>query len=110
MRRVLIVSSLVALLAAAPASAKARRSLSLPFHTRVTLTGQTLGSRPGHHALGRVYATARWNRGARYVVGVPATDSAGNWRVTFLPSHRGFYDLRVLTPDGARLEYAFRVH
>jgi hypothetical protein len=44
------------------------------------------------------------------VVGVPATDSAGNWRVTFLPSHRGFYDLRVLTPDGARLEYAFRVH
>jgi hypothetical protein len=80
------------------------------LHTRVTLSGQTLGSRPGLHVRGHVFATARWNDGTRYVVAAPVTDSSGRWRVTFHPSHRGLYTLRILTPDGGLLEYAFRVH
>ena len=35
--------------------------------------------------------------------------SLGRWRVSFLPSHRGFYKLRILTPDAAVLDYAFTV-
>jgi hypothetical protein len=34
----------------------------------------------------------------------------GRWRVTFRPSHRGFYQLRILTPDAAVFQYAFSVH
>jgi hypothetical protein len=82
----------------------------LPLHTRVAFSGQTLGSRPGQHVTGHVFATARWNHGARYVVATPATDAVGQWRVTFHPSHRGFYTLRILTPDAGVLEYAFIVH
>ena len=114
MRRVLkvgcFVAVLIALVVVSPSAAQTRRSLSLPLHTRVTLSGQTLGSRPGQHAKGHVFATARWNHGARYVVAAPATDAVGRWRVTFHPSHRGFYTLRILTPDGGVLEYAFIVH
>ena len=55
-------------------------ALSLPFHTRVTLSGQTLGSRPGQHATGHVFATARWNDGARYVVAVPPPTRSGGGR------------------------------
>jgi hypothetical protein len=94
---------------AAPALDRAPKSLPLPFHTRVTLTGQTLGSSPGGHEQGHVFATARWNRGSQYVVGTPRTDSLGRWTVKFNPSHRGFYRLRILTPDSAALEYAFNV-
>jgi hypothetical protein len=114
MQRVLtlgcFVAVLIALVVVSPSAAQTRRSLSLPLHTRVTLSGQTLGSRPGQHANGHVFATARWNHGARYVVATPATDVFGRWRVTFHPSHRGFYTLRILTPDGGVLEYAFVVH
>jgi hypothetical protein len=58
---------------------------------------------------GHVFATARWNNGARYVVAVPATDSSGRWKVTFNPSHRGLYTLRIRTPDSGVLEYVFAV-
>lgn len=113
MRRILIANCLVGLLiyvvAASPSADRARRSLWLPLHTRVTLSGQTLGSRPGQHKKGHVFATARWNDGARYVVATPLTDPAGRWKVTFHPSHRGFYTLRILSPDGGVLEYAFVV-
>jgi hypothetical protein len=112
MRRAFIVTrvlAVVAVLAAVAPAGSERRSLSLPLHTRVTLSGQTLGSRPGHHVAGHVYATARWNGGSRYVVATPATDSAGRWRIGFRPSHRGDYTLRILTPDGGLLEYAFVV-
>jgi hypothetical protein len=115
MRRVIsanglaVVLTLIAVAVAAPAVERTTRSLPLPFHTRVTLTGQTLGSRPGQHAKGHVFATARWNQGGRYVVATPLTDSLGRWRVSFRPSHRGFYRLRILTPDAAALDYAFTV-
>ena len=50
MRRFLTVGFsfvvLTALVVATPAVARAKRSLSLPFHTRVTLSGRTLGSHP----------------------------------------------------------------
>jgi hypothetical protein len=115
MRRVITANGLAVLLiliavaVAAPAVERTNRSLPLPLHTRVTLTGQTLGSRPGHHVRGHVFATARWNHGGKYVVATPLTDSLGRWRVSFLPSHRGFYKLRILTPDAAVLDYAFTV-
>ena len=44
------------------------------------------------------------------MVAVPTTDSDGRWKVTFHPSHRGFYTLRILTPDAGLVEYAFIVH
>ncbi|HEU5371599.1 MAG TPA: hypothetical protein VFU51_04350 [Gaiellaceae bacterium] len=116
MRRVVTVNCLALLLVliavavAAPSIERARKSLPLPFHTRVTLTGQTLGSRPGQHVRGHVFATARWNDGARYVVATPLTDQSGRWRVTFHPSHRGLYTLRILTPDAGLFQYAFTVH
>jgi hypothetical protein len=116
MRRALIVNCLAVVLVAVigvvlatSSSDRPRRSLFLPMHTRVTLSGQTLGSRPGQHMKGHVFATARWNNGAPYVVAVPATDASGRWRVTFHPSHRGFYTLRILTPDAGTFEYAFVV-
>jgi hypothetical protein len=113
MQRVLgvgcFVTVLVSLVVVPPSAARSRRSFSLPFHALVTLSGQTLGSR-GQHVKGHVFATARWNHGARYVVATPATDAFGRWRVTFHPSHRGFYTLRILTPDGGVLEYAFVIH
>jgi hypothetical protein len=112
MRRISLVGSLlvvVALVSASAAAGRARRTLWLPFHTRVTLTGQTLGSHTGQHATGRVYATAQWNGGARYVVATPATDPSGHWTVRFHPSHRGDYALRILTPDGAVFDYRFVV-
>jgi len=116
MRRVLLVNCLavglvavVGVVLATSSSHRARRSLFLPFHTRVTLSGQTLGSRAGQHRKGHVFATARWNDGSRYVVATPRTDSSGRWHVVFHPSHRGFYTLRILTPDAAVLEYAFTV-
>lgn len=116
MRRALLVNCLAVVLVAvvgvvlATSSAdQPRRSLFLPFHSRVTLSGVTLGSHPGQHVKGHVFATARWNGGARYVVAVPATDASGRWRVTFHPSHRGFYSLRILTPDSGVFEYAFAV-
>jgi hypothetical protein len=113
MRRVLTVGFslvvLTALVAATPAVARAKRSLSLPFHTSVTLSGRTLGSHPGEHVTGHVFASARWNRGARYVVAAPATDPSGRWKITFHPSHRGDYTLRILTPDAAVFEYTFVV-
>lgn len=115
MRRVLTVNVLgllvvlVAVAVAAPSVARSPKGLPLPLHTRVTLTGQTLGSRPGRHVTGHVFATARWNHGARYTVATPITDAAGRWRVSFHPSHQGFYRLRILTPDNGLLEYAFDV-
>ena len=115
MRRVVIVNCLALALilfgvaVAAPSVTPTPKSLSLPFHTRVTLTGQTLGSRTGQHAKGHVFATAQWNHGERYVVAVPLTDSAGRWRVTFHPSHRGLYSLQIVTPDAGLLQYAFDV-
>lgn len=115
MRRVItanglaVVLTLIGVAVAAPAVERTSRSLPLPLHTRVTLTGQTLGSRPGQHVKGHVFATARWDQGARYVVAAPLTDSLGRWRVSFRPSHRGSYKLRILTPDAAVLEYAFTV-
>jgi len=105
-----VVLALVAAVAGISTATHASRGLPLPLHTRVTLAGQTLGSTPGQHARGHVFATARWNRGARYVVATPATDASGRWRITFHPSHRGDYTLRILTPDSAVLEYAFVVH
>jgi hypothetical protein len=112
MRRAFIVTRSLAVLAAlvvvAPAGSGSS-ALSLPLHTRITLSGQTLGSRAGQHMAGHVYATARWNGGARYVVAVPATDAAGRWRIGFRPSHRGSYTLQILTPDSGLLEYAFVV-
>jgi hypothetical protein len=116
MRRVVLVNCLaVALIAVigvvvGASSTDSARSLPLPLHTKVTLSGQTLGSRPGQHVKGHVFATAQWNHGARYVVATPRTDQAGRWRVHFRPSHRGFYELRILTPDGGELQYAFVVH
>jgi hypothetical protein len=104
-----VVSILLAVAVAAPSIDRAPKSLPLPLHTRVTLTGQTLGSLPGHHVKGRVFATARWNQGPKYAVATPRTDSLGRWRVTFHPSHRGFYQLRILTPDSAVFQYAFSV-
>jgi hypothetical protein len=115
MRRVItanvlaVVLILITVAVAAPAVERTSRSLPLPFHTRVTLTGQTLGSRPGQHAKGHVFATAQWNQGGRYVVATPLTDALGRWRVSFRPSHRGFYRLRILTPDAAAFDYAFTV-
>jgi hypothetical protein len=115
MRRVItanglaVVLTLIAVAVAAPAVERTSRSLPLPFHTRVTLTGQTLGSRPGQHVKGHVFATARWNQGGRYVVATPRTDSLGRWHVSFRPSHRGLYRLRILTPDAAAIDYAFTV-
>ena len=113
MRRILRASGLVALLlslvAVPPSAALARRSLTLSLHTSVTISGNTLGPRPGHPARGHVFATARWNHGPRYVVAAPATDALGRWKVTFHPSNRGFYTLRILTPDAGVLEYAFTV-
>jgi hypothetical protein len=116
MRRVLLANCLALALVgiagvvlATSSSDRPRPGLIVPFHTRVTLTGQTLGSRHGQHMKGHVFASARWDDGARYVVGVPATDSSGRWRVTFHPSHRGFYTLRIRTPDSGVLEYAFVV-
>jgi len=116
MRRVVTVNCvavaliLILMAVAAPSADRAPKSLPLPFHTRVTLTGETLGSLPGHHRRGHVFATARWNNGTRYVVATPRTDSLGRWRVTFRPAHRGFYQLRILTPDAAVFQYAFSVH
>ena len=115
MRRVIAVNclALVCIMfvvgVAAPSIELNPKSLPLPFHTRVTLTGQTLGSFPGQHMKGHVFATAQWNGGARYVVGTPQTDSLGRWRVMFHPSHRGAYTLRILAPDSSMLEYAFTV-
>jgi hypothetical protein len=115
MRRVItangfaVVLILITVAVAAPAVERTSRTLPLPLHTRVTLTGQTLGSRPGLHMKGHVFATARWNQGGRYVVATPVTDSLGRWHVSFRPSHRGFYALRILTPDAAVLDYAFTV-
>ena len=115
MRRVLTVNFLglvlilVAVAVAAPSVARTPKGLPLPLHTRVNLTGQTLGSRPGHLVTGHVFATARWNLGPRYTVATPLTDPFGHWRVSFHPSHTGFYRLRILTPDNGVLEYAFDV-
>ena len=115
MRRVITVNGLAVLLTllavavAAPSVERTPKSLPLPLHTRVTLTGQTLGSAPGRHVRGHVFATARWNQGTRYVVATPVTDASGRWRVTFHPSHRGLYKLRILTPDAGVLDYAFTV-
>ncbi len=113
MRRALRVKLSVvvvtALVAATSSAAHAGRSLLLPLHTRVTFSGQTLGSFPSLHATGRVFATARWNQGARYVVAAPSTDSSGRWSVTFRPSHRGGYTFRILTPDGGVFGYTFIV-
>lgn len=115
MRRVLTVNGLAVVLilivvgVAAPSVERMSNTLPLPFHTRVTLTGQTLGSHPGQHVKGHIFATASWEQGSRYVVATPRTDSLGRWRVTFHPSHRGVYDLRIRTPDSALLEYAFNV-
>jgi len=116
MRRAIVVNclavALVGLIGVVIASSSAdrpRRGLLLPFHTRVTLSGQTLGVRPGQHMKGHVFATAQWNSGTRYVVATPATDAAGRWHVAFHPSHRGFYTLRIRTPDNGVLEYAFVV-
>lgn len=116
MRRVIAANTLaVALIlmvvaVAAPSLERPSKSLPLPLHTKVTLSGQTVGSLPGRHAKGRVFATARWNRGPLYVVATPRTDALGQWRLTFNPSHRGLYKLRILTPDRAVLEYSFDVH
>lgn len=115
MRRVISVNCVAILLilmvaaVGAPAVEPSRSGLFLPVHSRITLSGQTLGSRPGHHMKGHVFATAHWNDGARYVVATPRTDSLGRWQVTFSPSHRGLYKLRILTPDAAVLEYTFDV-
>src|SRR4051794_5870530 len=115
MRRIITVNGLAVVLilivvgVAAPSVERNPKSLPLPFHTRVTLTGETLGSLAGQHMKGHVFATARWNNGHRYVVATPLTDSLGRWRVAFHPSHRGFYQLRILTPDSAVLEYSFTV-
>ena len=115
MRRVIavnclaVVCILIVVGVAAPSIERTAKSLALPFHTRVTLTGQTLGSSPGQHMKGHVFATAQWNDGARYVVATPRTDSLGRWRLTFKPSHRGFYNLRIVAPDSSMLEYAFNV-
>jgi len=115
MRRVITVNGLAVLLTliavgvAAPSAELSLKTLPLPLHTRVTLTGQTLGSRPGQHVRGHVFATARWNHGGRYVLATPRTDALGRWRVTFHPSHRGLYTLRILTPDAGVLDYAFTV-
>jgi len=114
MRRVIAVNGLAvivlltAVAVAAPSIDRSPKSLPVPFHTHVTLTGQTLGSRPGQHMRGHVFATARWN-GTHYVVATRATDELGRWRVTFHPSHRGLYKLRILTPDSAVLDYTFDV-
>jgi len=116
MRRIITVNCaavaliLILMAVAAPSADRGPKSLPLPFHTSVTLTGDTLGSLPGHHRTGHVFATATWNHGVRYVVGTPSTDSLGRWRVRFHPSHRGFYELRILTPDAAVFQYAFTVH
>jgi hypothetical protein len=115
MRRIFTVNGLalglilVVVGVAAPSVERMSNTLPLPFHTRVTLTGQTLGSNPGQHMKGHIFATASWNQGGRYVVATPQTDSLGRWRVMFHPSHRGVYDLRIRTPDSALLEYAFNV-
>jgi hypothetical protein len=115
MRRVITVNCiallviLTAMAVTAPSADRAPDGLLLPLHTRVTLTGQTLGSHPGQHMKGHVFATARWNEGASYVVATPTTDVLGRWQVTFRPSHLGFYSLRIRTPDSAALEYAFTV-
>jgi NADPH-dependent ferric siderophore reductase len=116
MRRPLILSSYVLLLAAlvvaiTSAVAGARRTgLPLPLHTRVTVSGQTLGSLSGRHVTGHVFVTAQWNSGNRYVVAAPRTDAAGRWTINFRPSHRGDYTMRIVTPDAGVLEYAFVVH
>lgn len=104
-----LVVILIAVAVAAPSLERPRKGLLLPFHTRVMLTGQTLGSRPGRPMMGHVFATARWNDGPQYVVATPRTDSSGRWRVGFYPSHRGSYKLRILTPDSAVLMYSFDV-
>src|SRR5690348_18487531 len=106
MRRVVLVNCLaVALIAVigvvvGASSTDPGRSLPLPLHTKVTLSGTTLGSGPGQHVKGHVFATAQWNHGARYVVATPRTDRAGQWRADFRPSHRGFHGLPILPPDG----------
>lgn len=115
MRRVLTVNGLAIVVilivvgVAAPSVERMSNSLPLPFHTRVTLTGQTLGSHPGQHMKGHIFATASWNDGSRYVVSTPKTDSLGRWSVMFRPSHRGVYNLRIRTPDSAVLQYEFNV-
>jgi hypothetical protein len=115
MRRIIAVNCLAVVLiltamaVTAPSAEQMPKSFPLPLHARVMLSGQTLGSHPGRHRTGHVFATAQWNHGGRYVVATPRTDAQGEWRVPFRPSHRGFYKLRILTPDSAVLEYAFTV-
>jgi hypothetical protein len=111
MRRVLWVGLVLAVLSTtAGAAAAARPPLRLPLHSRVTFTGQTLGSGWAAHTVGHVVATARWNSGAVYVFASPQTDAAGRWAVKFHPSNLGRYTVRILTPDGATLRYVFTVY
>ena len=76
-----LVVILIAVAVAAPSLERPRKGLLLPFHTRVMLTGQTLGSRPGRPMMGHVFATARWNDGPQYVVATPSSSRTTNFTV-----------------------------
>ena len=109
MRPVLFV--VVVLVAAATAgSASAAGPTRLPLHGTVTFSGQTLGPKPTAHTTGRVFASARWQDGAVYVLSRRLTDAKGRWAVRFHPSKLGRYTVRIRTPDGASFKYVFIVY
>lgn len=110
MRRVLCLGVVLFFVATATGTALAASPTRLPLHGTVTFSGQTLGPKPTAHTTGRVFASARWNDSAVYVLSRRLTDAKGRWAVRFHPSKLGRYTVRIRTPDGASFKYVFIVY
>ena len=113
MRRRLLFFVALAVLAASlvvPSYAAVGKGFSMKLGSTFTITGRT-GSEPGTQAraVGKVVLAGRWGVGPWHVLTTTSTDSAGDYRFTIKPRHRGDLSLRITPPDHHARRYVLHV-
>ena len=79
--------------------------------SKFTVTGRT-GSAKGKRvrSVGKVVVSGRWGAAGWHVLTTTTTDSAGNYRFTITPRHRGDLTLRVAPPDNHPRQFLLHVY
>jgi hypothetical protein len=110
-RRLLLISIAMLVLAAVPASSSALggKTITLTLGSSVVIQGRT-GSKSGPRTVGRVIVRARWDGdAASFLLTTTQTDRHGGYRFTVRPPHRGVLRLQISPPDRHPFGYVLRI-
>lgn len=109
-RKILILSMLIAALLVVGASASATTVRTIQLGSTYVVKGQT-GSFDGGtvRATGVVVVRGKWAKGVWHVLTTTRTDAHGNYKFSVKPGHRGLLAVQITPPDKRVQSFLLRV-